>query len=93
KVNRPLERGLLVDMDKGFEGFVPVSELDKVDETKLEETFKGGEEMDLKIIEIDVNNRRIALSQKALITGQEAEDIKPYLKEEPKEAPGAEQVQ
>ncbi|MBI5806146.1 30S ribosomal protein S1 [candidate division TA06 bacterium] len=93
KVNRPLERGLLVDMDKGFEGFVPVSELDKVDETKLEETFKGGEEMDLKIIEIDVNNRRIALSQKALISGQEAEDIKPYLKEAPKEAPGAAQVQ
>ena len=93
KVNRPLERGLLVDMDKGFEGFVPVSELDKVDETKLEETFKGGEEMDLKIIEIDVNNRRIALSQKALISGQEAEDIKPYLKDEPKEAPGAAQVQ
>jgi small subunit ribosomal protein S1 len=93
KVNRPLERGLLVDMDKGFEGFVPVSELDKVDETKLEETFKGGEEMDLKIIEIDVNNRRIALSQKALISGQEAEEIKPYLKEEAKEAPAAEQVQ
>ena len=93
KVNRPLERGLLVDMDKGFEGFVPVSELDKVDETKLEETFKGGEELDLKIIEIDVNNRRIALSQKALISGQEAEDIKPYLKEESKEATGAEQAQ
>lgn len=93
KVNRPLERGLLVDMDNGFEGFVPVSELDKVDETKLEETFKGGEEMDLKILEIDVNNRRIALSQKALLSSQEAEEIKPYFKEEPKEAPGAEQAQ
>jgi small subunit ribosomal protein S1 len=93
KVNRPLERGLLVDMDKGFEGFVPVSELDKVDETKLEETFKGGEEMDLKIIEIDVNNRRIALSQKALVSAQEAEEIKPYLKEEAKEAPAAEPAQ
>jgi small subunit ribosomal protein S1 len=83
KVNRPLERGLLVDMENGFEGFVPVSEMEKVEESKLEETFKGGEELDLRIIEVDINNRRIALSQKALTAAREAEDIKPYLKDQP----------
>ena len=83
KVNRPLERGLLVDMDHGFEGFVPVSELEGVDEAKLAETFKGGEELDLLIIEIDQVNRRIALSQKAQKKGEEAKDAQPYLKTEP----------
>ncbi|HBZ87370.1 MAG TPA: 30S ribosomal protein S1 [Candidatus Edwardsbacteria bacterium] len=82
KVNRPLERGLLVDMDHGFEGFVPVSELEGITEDKLAETFKGGEELDLKIIEIDSSNRRIALSQKILKAEQESGEIKPYLKAE-----------
>jgi small subunit ribosomal protein S1 len=81
KVNRPLERGLLVDMDHGFEGFVPLSELDKGEEIKLEEAFKGGEELELKIIEIDASNRRIALSQKQL----REEELKPFMKPE---APG-----
>ncbi len=80
KVNRPLERGLLVDMDHGFEGFVPVSELDGITEDKLAEAFKGGEELDLKIIEIDSSNRRIALSQKILQAEKESGEIKPYLK-------------
>ena len=83
KVNRPLERGLLVDMDFGFEGFVPVSELEGVDEAKLAETFKGGEELDLLIIEIDQVNRRIALSQKAAKKAADNEDVKPFLKETP----------
>jgi len=82
KVNRPLERGLLVDMEHGFEGFVPVSELEGITEDKLAEAFKGGEELDLKIIEIDSANRRIALSQKILKSEQMAEDMKPYLKKE-----------
>jgi small subunit ribosomal protein S1 len=82
KVNRPLERGLLVDMDFGFEGFVPVSELEGVDEAKLAETFKGGEELDLLIIEIDQVNRRIALSQKAQKKSDETKDAAPYLKTE-----------
>ncbi len=82
KVNRPLERGLLVDMDHGFEGFVPVSELEGITEDKLAEAFKGGEELELKIIEIDSANRRIALSQKILKSGQAAEEMKPYLKKE-----------
>jgi small subunit ribosomal protein S1 len=80
-VNRPLDRGLLVDMDFGFEGFVPVGELVGVEEAKLAETFKGGEQLDLLIIEIDQVNRRIALSQKAYQKSQENEDVKPFLKE------------
>lgn len=84
-VNRPLERGLLVDMDHGFEGFVPVTELEGVDEAKLAEAFKGGEQLDLLIIEIDQVNRRIALSQKAYAKAQENQDVKPFLKES---APG-----
>ena len=82
-VNRPLERGLLVDMDFGFEGFVPATELDGVDEAKLAEAFKGGEVLDLLIIEIDQVNRRIALSQKAHQKSQENGDVKPFLKETP----------
>lgn len=78
KVNRPLERGVLVDLDHGFEGFVPLSELDRVEEIKLEDAFKGGEELELKIIEVDGANRRIALSQKQL----RAEESKPFLKAE-----------
>lgn len=82
KVNRPLERGLLVDMEYSFEGFVPVSELEGVTEDKLAEAFKGGEELDLKIIEIDSANRRIALSQKILKAEKESGEIKSYLKSE-----------
>lgn len=82
KVNRPLERGLLVDMDHGFEGFVPVSELEGVSEDRLSEAYKGGEELDLKIIEIDSANRRIALSQKVLKSSQAAEEMTAYQKKD-----------
>ena len=80
-VNRPLDRGLLVDMDYGFEGFVPAAELEGVEESKLAEAFKGGESLDLLIIEIDQVNRRIALSQKAYQKSQDNQDVKPFLKD------------
>jgi len=81
RVNRPLERGLLVDMDYGFEGFVPLSELEMTEEAKVEEAYKEGQELEMKIIEIDAQNRRIALSQKQL----RADEMKPFLNPEAKE--------
>lgn len=80
RVNRPLERGLLVDMDYGFEGFVPLAELELAEEAKLEEAYKEGQELEMKIIEIDAQNRRLALSQKQL----RADEMQPYLNPEAK---------
>jgi ribosomal protein S1 len=59
-----------------------LSELEGISEDKLSEAYKGGEELELKIIEIDSANRRIALSQKILKSSQAAEEMKAYLKKD-----------
>jgi len=58
--------GLVVALNYGIEGFVPLSQLARSGGKKVRENYQIGEELELKVIRIDPNNRRVALSEKAL---------------------------
>jgi len=63
-VTRMLDHGLIVDLGDDLEGFVPTGHLGiqmpKAD--KPQYYFKESEQLDLKVIKMDIENRRIVLS-------------------------------
>jgi len=68
KVVKCIPKGILVDIFYGenvIEGFIPMSHLALPQIEKTEDAFTIGEEIDMKIIEIDTDARRLILSIKA----------------------------
>ena len=79
KVVRLLERGLIVDLGEDIEGFVPFSQLGMDDIRKPTDVFQVGDELDLKIIRVDAEARRIVLSLRAYLSElpmEEQEEIR-----------------
>lgn len=76
--------GLVVALNYGIEGFVPLSQLARGGGKKVRENYQIGEELELKVLRIDLNNRRIVLSEKAL---QPRPEEKPEEEELPPERP------
>ncbi len=62
EVSRMLDHGVIVEMGDDLEGFVPLGHLaiPKVD--KPQYYFREGDKVELKVIKMDVENRRIVLS-------------------------------
>ncbi len=69
--------GLVVSLQYGIEGFVPASQLLR-EGKKIKETYQIGEELELKIIKIDLNCRRITLSERALHEQVETQEDTEY---------------
>lgn len=76
KVTRLLNFGAFVSMPNGKEGLVHISKLANERVEKVEDVVKIGDELEVKVIEID-NQGRIDLSRKALLPGGDTEDDKP----------------
>ena len=80
KVSKLIPKGILVDIpvnDEIVEGFVPVSHLAIPKLEHSEDAFHNGEELPLKVIELDMENRRLILSVKAFFFSRD-----PKLQEE-----------
>ena len=61
-ISRMLDHGAIVEMGEDLEGFVPIGHLGIPKLDKPQYYFKEGENADLKVIKMDVENRRIVLS-------------------------------
>jgi len=61
-ISRMLDHGVIVEMGKDLEGFVPIGHLGIPKLDKPQYYFKEGEDASLKVIKMDVENRRIVLS-------------------------------
>jgi small subunit ribosomal protein S1 len=61
-VSRMLDHGVIVEMGDDLEGFVPLGHLAIPKLDKPQYYFREGEQVDLKVIKMDVENRRIVLS-------------------------------
>lgn len=80
KIGKLINKGALVDIQVGediVEGFIPISHLAIPKLDHPEEAFHVGEELPLKVIELDMENRRLILSVKAFFFSRE-----PKLQEE-----------
>jgi small subunit ribosomal protein S1 len=76
--------GVVVALPYDIEGFVPLSQLARGGK-KAKEKYQIGEEIELKVIHVDAEHRRIALSERAL-----QPDAEPVIEEAPTEEERAE---
>ena len=84
KIVKLISKGVLVDVEVGenvVEGFVPLSHLAITGLKKAGMAFDIGEELPLKIIELDLENRRLILSVKAFFFAKETNDLQNYIDE------------
>ena len=70
-VNRLFDRGAIVDVGEGIEGFVPLSQLGIEDLKRPNDAFEVGEEFAMKVTRVDVANHRLILSVKAWLSEQD----------------------
>ncbi|OPX29034.1 MAG: hypothetical protein B1H06_02155 [Candidatus Cloacimonas sp. 4484_143] len=77
-----ISKGVLVDVEidgNVVEGFVPLSHLAIPGLKKAGMAFEIGEELSLKIIELDLENRRLILSVKAYYFAKDNADLQAYI--------------
>lgn len=75
KVSRTIEKGLIVELPLGVEGFIPSSHLPKSDK---KDSFAEGTELNLVVIEFDKDNKKIVLSSTEFEKAKEAKLVEEY---------------
>src|SRR2546423_6024533 len=70
-INRLFDRGAIVDVGEGIEGFVPLSQLGIDDLKRPNDAFEVGETLSMKVTRVDVPNHRLILSVKAWLAEQD----------------------
>ena len=62
RISRVLDRGVVVDLKDDLEGFVPISHLGWDNISSPSDLFREGDEVPLKVLSLDQQQRRIVLS-------------------------------
>ncbi len=70
------ERGLVVEVDKGLEGFVPQSHLQKRGDPR--QNYKIEEEINLQVLRVEPERKRILLSEREYYHAKEKEEMARY---------------
>uniref|UniRef100_A0A832I3X5 30S ribosomal protein S1 n=1 Tax=Eiseniibacteriota bacterium TaxID=2212470 RepID=A0A832I3X5_UNCEI len=70
-INRLFDRGAIVDVGEGIEGFIPLSQIGIDDLKRPNDAFEVGEELVMKVTRVDVPNHRLILSVKAWLSEQD----------------------
>ena len=83
KVVRLTDFGAFVELEEGIEGLCHVSELDQAHVENPETFVQVTQELDFKIIKMNLLERKIGLSLKALTEDTEKEDVSAYTSAEP----------
>lgn len=78
KVTKVTDFGAFVEIEEGIEGLVHVSELREERVEKPSDVVKEGDEIEVKIIDINTVDRKIALSAKAVLSGEA--DYRDYMR-------------
>jgi small subunit ribosomal protein S1 len=76
------EFGVFVRIDEGVEGLIHVSQLSSERVDKPSNLFKVGDEVEAEVLSIDLADRKIGLSIKALRRTEERQEMENYLKRE-----------
>lgn len=73
KVTSIVDYGAFVEVSKGVEGLLHISEISYDHVDKVSDVLKVGDEIEVEILDIDEENRKVSLSKKALETPPEKE--------------------
>ena len=81
KVTKVIDFGAFVEIEPGIEGLVHVSELKDERVENPRDVVKEGQEVEVKIIDINTQDRKVALSMKALLH-EGGDDYREYLRKQ-----------
>ena len=73
-----LDRGVVVRLDDYIEGFVPQSQLGWEDIEDPSEVIRRGDELPLRVIELEPSSRRIVLSVRSYFNGRPMEELSAF---------------
>jgi len=79
KVTKVADFGAFVEIEQGIEGLIHVSELKEERVDNPRDVVQEGQEVEVKIIDINTQDRKVALSMKALLHEGE-DDYREYLR-------------
>ncbi len=79
KINRFIEKGVIVTLPMGVDGFVPNQHLGLPKGKKPSDVYQTGEELPAKVIEFDKENKKIVLSVSAFFKEKERAEWEDYL--------------
>lgn len=78
KVERIIEKGIIVELPMGVDGFVPVSQLSFAPVRNIAEFFHVGDMLPLKVVEFDKEAKKIVLSATEYFRGKDQAEIDAY---------------
>ena len=73
-----LDRGVVVRIDNELEGFVPQSQLGWEDLEDPAKVIRVGDELPLRVIELETSSRRIVLSVRSYFNGRPMEELQAF---------------
>ncbi|MDH7514765.1 MAG: 30S ribosomal protein S1 [Bacteroidota bacterium] len=79
RIARIIEKGVIVELPSGVDGFVPSSQLAPKVVRNLAESFREGDTLPLKIIEFDKENKKIVLSVVEYLKDRDQATVEAYL--------------
>lgn len=86
-ISHMLDRGAVVDLEGQVEGFVPSSQLGIDDLKRPDEYFAEGDELPLKVMEFDEDQKKIVLSVKERLRDAEPDEVAAFLEAHPRRKP------
>ncbi len=79
KIAKKTDFGFFVPLEYGIEGLIPTSEVPRENDA-----LKEGDEVTARVIKMDRGDRKVALSIKAHIKGQDKESLREFMKQQQK---------
>jgi small subunit ribosomal protein S1 len=83
KIERIIEKGVIIELPEHVDGFVPVSQLSFAPVRDISDYFKIGDILPLKVVEFDKEAKKIVLSVVECLRGKEQNVIDKYNEEHP----------
>ncbi len=79
KIVRIIEKGVIVELPLGVDGFVPASQLSQTPIRNIPEVFQPGDSLPLKVIEFEKESKKIVLSVVEYLRGKEQKLVDEYI--------------
>ena len=79
KIVRLIEKGVIVELPMGVDGFIPLSQLSQTPVRNIAESFKVGDTLPLRVIEFEKESKKIVLSALEYLGGKEQKLVDDYV--------------
>jgi len=79
KIVRIIEKGVIVELPLGVDGFVPTSQLSMTPVKNLNDSFRVGDPLPLKVIDFEKESKKIVLSVVEYLRGKEQKLVDEYV--------------